>query len=111
MTQPDDNASSQAVRLAQEALTASQQLQACLAAENLPQPSFEANGPIHVVSKSSSEDAQLARTVVMDTALKLFTLVSGPGDLLPNMAASVCNPRCYVATTEGLPIDVSFRIA
>ena len=76
--------------LANKALVAAKELDNCLNAHGLPQPSFAADGPTYVVPKNAPKEAQQARIAVAEAAFKLFHLVTGPSDLLPNITASVC---------------------
>ncbi|GJC87420.1 O-methyltransferase aurJ [Colletotrichum liriopes] len=76
------------LELAEAALASAKQLNECLNAEGLPQPSFAADGPTYVVPKSARKEAQEARIAVAEMAFQLFNLVTGPSELLPNMTAN-----------------------
>ncbi|KAK5988368.1 O-methyltransferase aurJ [Cladobotryum mycophilum] len=58
-----------------------------LSADGLPQPSFDVDGPTNVVPPTASKAAIDARNAVAEAAYKLFALVTGPSELLPNMQA------------------------
>lgn len=54
-----------------------------------PQPSFSINGPTQVLPLGAPEAARKARTAILESCYKLYQLVAGPSDLLPNLQASV----------------------
>lgn len=89
-------ASSLILELAEAILASTKVLNECLNAEGLPQPSFAADGPTYVVPKTARKEAQDARIDVAETAFKLFNLVTGPSELLPNITASVSLPLCLI---------------
>ncbi|KAK1725307.1 hypothetical protein CaCOL14_010753 [Colletotrichum acutatum] len=76
------------LELAEATLASAKRLDEGLAAEGLPQPSFAADGPVYVVTKTTSKEVQDARTAVAEAAFQLFQLVTGPSELLPNITAS-----------------------
>ncbi|KAI1452578.1 sterigmatocystin 8-O-methyltransferase [Annulohypoxylon moriforme] len=57
-----------------------------LSAQNLPQPSHEADGPSSTLPKNAPPNIQRARQVLMDSALQLFQLAAGPSEFIPNLA-------------------------
>ncbi|KAI1039955.1 hypothetical protein LB505_006053 [Fusarium chuoi] len=56
-----------------------------LRANKLPEPSFERDAPIINLSPDAPEEAQVAKEKVLDSALQIFQLVSGPGEYLQNV--------------------------
>ncbi|KAB5542434.1 O-methyltransferase-domain-containing protein [Coniochaeta sp. 2T2.1] len=80
--------------LAEKVFASTKQLEAFLDAERLPQPSFAADGPTYVVPKTAHKATQNARVAVAEAALKLFNLVSGPSELLPNITANYHTMFC-----------------
>jgi 6-hydroxytryprostatin B O-methyltransferase len=76
-------------QLAEKVFASAKQLEVFLETENLPQPSFAANGPTYVVPKTAHKATHNARVALAEAALKLFNLASGPSELLPNITASV----------------------
>ena len=64
-------------------------LQQQLEKNDLPQPSFDADGPTTVLPPTAPQAALDARSLVAECAFKLFNLVTGPSELLPNITASV----------------------
>ncbi|KAM0543069.1 hypothetical protein ACHAPJ_012518 [Fusarium lateritium] len=80
--------SSQLLELANAALAGANELDRCLTSQSLPQPSFAADGPTYVVPKDAPKAAQDARIATAEAAFKLFKLVSGPSELLPDITAS-----------------------
>ncbi|OKL62670.1 hypothetical protein UA08_01176 [Talaromyces atroroseus] len=52
----------------------------------LPQPSFERNAPLTFIPPRSPSHIQQARQDLMEAALKLFQLASGPIEYIPNLA-------------------------
>lgn len=79
------------IDLANAVSSAAKNLDTQLQSQGFPQPSFEADGPTYVVPKDAPKAAHEARVATAEAALKLFNLVSGPSELLPNMTASVCS--------------------
>nr|WCR31483.1 O-methyltransferase [Talaromyces sp.] len=53
---------------------------------DLPQPSFERSAPLTSIPPKSPAFVQQARQDLMDAALKLFQLASGPSEYIPNLA-------------------------
>ncbi|CAF3576369.1 unnamed protein product [Fusarium graminearum] len=76
------------IDLANAVSSAAKNLDTQLQSQGFPQPSFEADGPTYVVPKDAPKAAHEARVATAEAALKLFNLVSGPSELLPNMTAS-----------------------
>ncbi|KAM0234757.1 hypothetical protein ACHAPO_006121 [Fusarium lateritium] len=76
------------IELANAVSSAANNLDTQLQSQGLPQPSFGADGPTYVVPKDAPKAAHEARVATAEAALKLFNLVSGPSELLPNMTAS-----------------------
>ncbi|KAI5456766.1 O-methyltransferase-domain-containing protein [Mariannaea sp. PMI_226] len=76
------------VELANDTLAAVKDLDKWLTSQDLPQPSFAADGPTYVVPKNAPKEAQEARLAAAEAAFKLFNLVTGPSELLPNITAS-----------------------
>ncbi|KAF4989101.1 hypothetical protein FGRMN_9343 [Fusarium graminum] len=74
--------------LAASLTTAAQEMEKQLESHGLPQPSFEVDGPTYVVPKDAPKAAHDARVATAEAAFKLFNLVSGPSELLPNLTAS-----------------------
>ncbi|RGP66070.1 6-hydroxytryprostatin b o-methyltransferase [Fusarium sporotrichioides] len=74
--------------LANAVSSAAKNLDEQLQSQGLPQPSFAPDGPTYVVPKDAPKVAHEARVATAEAALKLFNLVSGPSELLPNMTAS-----------------------
>lgn len=60
-----------------------------LAANHLPQPSLDADGPSTVVPNDAPENVQRARQNLMAAALEIFQLAAGPSEFLPNLATGV----------------------
>ncbi|KAF5637636.1 bikaverin cluster-O-methyltransferase [Fusarium tjaetaba] len=56
-----------------------------LRANKLPEPSFERDAPIINLSPDAPEEAQVAKEKILDSALQIFQLVSGPGEYLQNV--------------------------
>lgn len=75
-------------QLATAVSSAAQELEKQLESQGLPQPSFQADGPTYVVPKNAPKAAHEARVATAEAAFKLFNLVSGPSELLPNITAS-----------------------
>jgi 6-hydroxytryprostatin B O-methyltransferase len=82
--------SSLITELATAVSSAAQELERQLESQGLPRPSFQADGPTYVVPKNAPKAAHEARVATAEAAFKLFNLVSGPSELLPNITASVC---------------------
>ncbi|WZH40774.1 O-methyltransferase-domain-containing protein [Fusarium acuminatum] len=74
--------------LATAVSSAAQELERQLESQGLPRPSFQADGPTYVVPKNAPKAAHEARVATAEAAFKLFNLVSGPSELLPNITAS-----------------------
>lgn len=64
-------------------------LQQQLEKNHLPQPSFDADGPTTVLPSTAPQAALDARNLVAEYAFKLFNLVTGPSEILPNITATV----------------------
>lgn len=75
--------------LAQQALDGANVLASTLRSMGEPQPSFSADGPIHVLPSKAPEAAIKARMSIIEACFKLYHLVAGPSDLLPSMQADV----------------------
>jgi 6-hydroxytryprostatin B O-methyltransferase len=60
-----------------------------LRTNGLPEPSFKRDGPIAALPPQAPEEMRIAREKLLDDALQIFQLVSGPGEYLPNVIASV----------------------
>jgi 6-hydroxytryprostatin B O-methyltransferase len=63
-----------------------------LRANKLPEPSFERDAPIINLSPDAPEEAQVAKEKLLDSALQIFQLVSGPGEYLQNVITGVSIP-------------------
>ncbi|KAL9088823.1 MAG: hypothetical protein Q9159_002859 [Coniocarpon cinnabarinum] len=57
-----------------------------LAANNLPQPSFNADGPSTILGSTAPQGIQQARQNLIASSLELFQLAIGPTEFLPNLA-------------------------
>jgi hypothetical protein len=60
---------------------------------NLPQPSFERNASLTFIPPKSPSHIQQAHQALMEAALKLFQLASGPIEYIPNLALGVRSPN------------------
>ncbi|KAL9056773.1 MAG: hypothetical protein Q9162_002744 [Coniocarpon cinnabarinum] len=60
-----------------------------LAANNLPQPSFNADGPSTILGRTAPQGIQQARQNLIASSLELFQLAIGPTEFLPNLALGV----------------------
>lgn len=60
-----------------------------LRATGLPEPSFERDGPVITLPPQAPEELRIAKEKLLDDALQIFQLISGPGEYLPNVIASV----------------------
>ena len=56
---------------------------------NLPQPSFESDGPSVIVPSSAPQSVQKARQSLIASCLELLQLAIGPTEYLPNLAIGV----------------------
>ncbi|KAF4953248.1 hypothetical protein FSARC_12442 [Fusarium sarcochroum] len=56
-----------------------------LRAKGLPEPSFERDAPIMYLPPQGPEEVQIAKEKLLDSALQIFQLVSGPGEYLQNV--------------------------
>ncbi|KAG2417765.1 hypothetical protein HFD88_008984 [Aspergillus terreus] len=59
-----------------------------LQANNLPQPSPEANGPVVVLPSDAPQDVQQARQQLIAASLEIFQLAIGPSEFLPHLATN-----------------------
>ncbi|KAK4234079.1 6-hydroxytryprostatin B O-methyltransferase [Achaetomium macrosporum] len=57
-----------------------------LSAHGLPQPSHEPDGPSSTLPPDAPVDVKRARQSLMDAALQLFQLATGPREFVPNLA-------------------------
>ncbi|KAF4975326.1 hypothetical protein FZEAL_7859 [Fusarium zealandicum] len=85
---PITQSSSLLLELGETILSAVRELNEQLTTLDLPQPSFAPDGPTYVLPKSAPKKAQDARLATAEAAFKLFQLVTGPSELLPNITAS-----------------------
>lgn len=69
-----------------------------LDANNLPQPSFDADGPIAVLPNESPGAIQQARQNLISAALEILQLAIGPSDFLPNLTTSVSDLSALFST-------------
>lgn len=60
-----------------------------LSANGLPDPSFDRHGPVNTLPAQAPEELRIAREKLLDNALQIFQLISGPADYLQNVIASV----------------------
>lgn len=58
-------------------------------ANAFPDPSFDRHGPITTLPAQAPEEMRIAREKLLDNALQIFQLISGPAEYLPNVIASV----------------------
>lgn len=74
-------------RITQRASLVSQYLRA----NDLPQPSFERDGPTTIVPHDAPQYIRQAQHYLISASLELFQLATGPSDYLPNLATGVGN--------------------
>lgn len=65
-----------------------------LSANDLPQPSHEADGPSRTLPRGAPPTIQKARQSLMDAALQLFQLAAGPNEFVPNLAPGIQYVAC-----------------
>jgi hypothetical protein len=68
-----------------------------LAANNLPQPSRDADGPAAILPSDTPESIQRARQALLAASLEIFQLAAGPSEFLPNLATSVSLFECSIS--------------
>jgi 6-hydroxytryprostatin B O-methyltransferase len=54
-----------------------------------PEPSFERHRPLSSLPPQASTEMRITREKLLDDALQIFQLISGPGEYLPNATVSV----------------------
>lgn len=60
-----------------------------LEANQLPQPTFERDGPSTIIPSDAPPKIQQARQSLIAAALEMSQLAAGPDDFLPNLATGV----------------------
>jgi 6-hydroxytryprostatin B O-methyltransferase len=58
----------------------------------LPEPSFERNAPIISFPPQAPEEVQMAKEKLLDDAVRILQLVTGPGEHVQSVMASVSIP-------------------
>jgi 6-hydroxytryprostatin B O-methyltransferase len=67
-----------------------------LKANDLPQPSFNSDGPAVVVPKNSPQTVIKAQQELIAAALEISQLAIGPSEFLPNLALGVSSQQIFV---------------
>lgn len=60
-----------------------------LAGNDLPQPSFDCNGPVTVLPSSAPQYVREARQKLISASLEMLQLAVGPSEFVPNLALGV----------------------
>ena len=55
-----------------------------------PQPSFGRDAPASTLPENAPESIQIARTNLMEAALRVYQLALGPKEFIPTLAVGVC---------------------
>ena len=71
-----------------------------LAAQSLPQPSFESNGPSTVVSSDAPIHVRQAQQHLVAASLEILQLAIGPSGFLPNLATGVRHANSLLKNQE-----------
>ncbi|KAK2616920.1 hypothetical protein QQS21_000008 [Conoideocrella luteorostrata] len=82
------NSTSPLLRLADDIHAGAKIFAEALKANGLPDPSFDADGPTRAVPAEAPQSIHDACNAIADASFKLFQLVTGPSELLPNFQAS-----------------------
>lgn len=81
-----------------------------LTSKDLPQPSFDANGPVDILPNAPSEVTD-AKTAVLEASIELHQLLGGPAKLLlpeANFSPLACIQRFRIAHAVPLDAPISF---
>lgn len=78
-----------------------------LKANNLPQPSFNSDGPSIVIPRDSPQNVVKAQQELIAAALQVSQLAMGPSEFLPNLALGVSFARLYYRIRMKMLTDYS----